>query len=297
MARIRLSMVAMNDSSSARGSIRRARSIRMNLAFSALGGFKKQTRKYEDNSDLEALFDGFQQLSGQDRTEFLVDNVNIPATVNFLAGLVITAHGDCCSQKSLPVPRYGRNRRVGTAAVRPRQCPSAGAVPATQHLSRTPPASTRRGRGNNDLFSRAVRGRAGFRVNVSAASADVDGSVPAAARDTGRRALVRAADRRDGRADGTRCAARFREMGFLGNITWRAKVARHDVGRASWHPAERILPATSRVPVRAGGRYGLERHGRPRATSTILCWDWPRRPPTRPATACIRRCGAIRTTI
>ena len=70
----------------------------MNLGFTPLGSFKKMTRKYEDISDLQEFFAGFQQLEGPERTQFLLDNVNIPATVNFLVGLVITAHGDCCSK-------------------------------------------------------------------------------------------------------------------------------------------------------------------------------------------------------
>jgi hypothetical protein len=59
--------------------------------------FKKQTRNFEDNSDVEALFAGL-NLSGTARTQFLADNVNIPAVVNYLVGLVVMAHGDCCGK-------------------------------------------------------------------------------------------------------------------------------------------------------------------------------------------------------
>ena len=44
----------------------------------------KQTRRYEDNSDLQALMDGL-SLSGKARRNFLFDNVNIPAVINYQA--------------------------------------------------------------------------------------------------------------------------------------------------------------------------------------------------------------------
>jgi hypothetical protein len=77
---------------------------KMNLGFSTgQGTFKKQTRTHEDISDLRALFNGL-ALSGEARVKYLVDNVNIPAMVNFMAGLVIMAHGDCC-EKNLYIYR------------------------------------------------------------------------------------------------------------------------------------------------------------------------------------------------
>ena len=66
-----------------------------NLMDSASTGLEKKTRNDEDHSDLQALIDGV-RLSGTDRTNFLYDNVNIPAMVNWLAGLVLTGETDCC---------------------------------------------------------------------------------------------------------------------------------------------------------------------------------------------------------
>ncbi len=62
---------------------------------SASTGVEKKTRTEEDHADLQALIDGA-RLAGTDRTTFLFDNVNIPAMVNYLAGLVLTGETDCC---------------------------------------------------------------------------------------------------------------------------------------------------------------------------------------------------------
>ncbi len=71
---------------------------KMNLGFSVgRGTFKKQTRTQEDNSDLRALFDGL-ALTGADRVEYLLDHVDIAAVVNYLVGLVVMGHGDCCDK-------------------------------------------------------------------------------------------------------------------------------------------------------------------------------------------------------
>ncbi|MCA9216499.1 MAG: lamin tail domain-containing protein [Planctomycetales bacterium] len=71
---------------------------KMNLGFStARGVYKKQTRNFEDASDLGDFFDGL-ALEGEERHKFLMDNVNISATVNYLVGLVIMGHGDCCNK-------------------------------------------------------------------------------------------------------------------------------------------------------------------------------------------------------
>ena len=71
---------------------------KMNLGFSiGTGVYKKQTRTYEDDSDLKELFRGL-ALSGAERAQFLIDNVNMPAMVNYLVGLVIMGHGDCCGK-------------------------------------------------------------------------------------------------------------------------------------------------------------------------------------------------------
>ncbi len=56
---------------------------------------EKKTRRDEGNADLQALVNGV-RLSGQARTEFLFDNVNVAAMANYLAGFVITSSRDCC---------------------------------------------------------------------------------------------------------------------------------------------------------------------------------------------------------
>ena len=66
-----------------------------NLMDSASTGLEKKTRTEEDNADIQALIDGV-RLTGAERTNFLFDNVNIPAMVNYLVGLVLTGETDCC---------------------------------------------------------------------------------------------------------------------------------------------------------------------------------------------------------
>jgi hypothetical protein len=56
---------------------------------------EKKTRKSEDHSDLAALIAGLDK-TGDDLRNFIFDNVRIPAMVDFLAGLIITADMDCC---------------------------------------------------------------------------------------------------------------------------------------------------------------------------------------------------------
>ena len=58
-------------------------------------GAEKKTRKYEDNADLLALYNGL-SLSGEARRRFLYDNVDVPQVVNFLAARAITGDVDCC---------------------------------------------------------------------------------------------------------------------------------------------------------------------------------------------------------
>lgn len=62
---------------------------------SASAGAEKKTRTEEGNADLQALIDGA-RLTGADRTNFLFDNVDIAAMVNYLTGLVLTGETDCC---------------------------------------------------------------------------------------------------------------------------------------------------------------------------------------------------------
>ena len=61
----------------------------------ATSGAEKKTRKDEDNSDLQALFNGI-SLSGEARRRYLYDNVDVAQVVNFLAARIITGDVDCC---------------------------------------------------------------------------------------------------------------------------------------------------------------------------------------------------------
>jgi hypothetical protein len=68
---------------------------RFDSASSAYSGAEKKTRKYEDNTDLLALYDGL-SLSGEARRRYLYDNVDVAQVVNFLAVRIITGDIDCC---------------------------------------------------------------------------------------------------------------------------------------------------------------------------------------------------------
>ncbi len=61
----------------------------------ATSGAEKKTRKYENNADLTALYDGV-TLSGEARRRYLYDNVDVAQVVNFLAARAITGDTDCC---------------------------------------------------------------------------------------------------------------------------------------------------------------------------------------------------------
>ncbi|MFV2070113.1 MAG: CotH kinase family protein, partial [Pirellulales bacterium] len=58
---------------------------------------EKKTRTWEGRADLRALVAGL-NLEGDARTKFIYDNVNIPAMLNYLVGLVLTAEADCCGR-------------------------------------------------------------------------------------------------------------------------------------------------------------------------------------------------------
>ncbi len=68
---------------------------RFNSPNHATNGAEKKTRKFEDNSDLLALYNGV-NLSGEARRRYLYDNVDVPQVVNFLAIRAITGDVDCC---------------------------------------------------------------------------------------------------------------------------------------------------------------------------------------------------------
>jgi hypothetical protein len=61
----------------------------------ATSGAEKKTRRYEDNADLLALYNGV-SLSGEARRQYLYDNVDVAQVVDFLAARVITGDVDCC---------------------------------------------------------------------------------------------------------------------------------------------------------------------------------------------------------
>lgn len=68
---------------------------RFNSAGHATDGAEKKTRRYEDNSDLLALYNGL-SLPSEARRRYLYDNVDIAQVVNFLAIRAITGDVDCC---------------------------------------------------------------------------------------------------------------------------------------------------------------------------------------------------------
>ena len=57
----------------------------------------KRTRKNEDNRDLQSLIDGL-ELSGQARTSYLFDHVDIPAVVNYMAVTTVIHDTDCADK-------------------------------------------------------------------------------------------------------------------------------------------------------------------------------------------------------
>jgi len=66
-------------------------------SLSASGAFEKKTRTFEDESDLRDFVSGL-NLKGDARTAFIFDNVNVPAMLNYMVGLVLTAESDCCGR-------------------------------------------------------------------------------------------------------------------------------------------------------------------------------------------------------
>lgn len=66
-----------------------------NTLDSATSGAEKKTRKFENNADLQALIAGLRR-TGAARTQFIYDNINVPAMVNYLAAMIVTGGIDCC---------------------------------------------------------------------------------------------------------------------------------------------------------------------------------------------------------
>jgi hypothetical protein len=63
--------------------------------FNTAAGAEKKTAKDTGNEDMAAFIDGLNQ-TGDARTDFIYDNVNLAAMANYLAGFVLTADTDCC---------------------------------------------------------------------------------------------------------------------------------------------------------------------------------------------------------
>ncbi|MBN1854137.1 MAG: CotH kinase family protein, partial [Pirellulales bacterium] len=61
---------------------------------SGVDGVEKKTRLYEDNSDLVSFVQNVNSLFGQDLTNYLFDNVNIPMVLNYQVGTVLTHQND-----------------------------------------------------------------------------------------------------------------------------------------------------------------------------------------------------------
>jgi hypothetical protein len=66
-----------------------------NSSSHAYSGAEKKTRKYENNDDLSALYEGL-RLSGEELRRYLYENVDVAQVVNFLAVRTITGDVDCC---------------------------------------------------------------------------------------------------------------------------------------------------------------------------------------------------------
>jgi hypothetical protein len=62
------------------------------------GEAEKKTRRQEGNVDLIALFNGLANTATplQTKTNYFFDNINIPATIDFLAARMLTGDVDCC---------------------------------------------------------------------------------------------------------------------------------------------------------------------------------------------------------
>ncbi|MBN2508247.1 MAG: lamin tail domain-containing protein [Verrucomicrobia bacterium] len=57
---------------------------------------EKKTRKEEDHSDLLAMYNGVVAQTGTARTRYMMDNLDIPQMINYLAARIITSDKDCC---------------------------------------------------------------------------------------------------------------------------------------------------------------------------------------------------------
>ena len=75
-------------------------------------GVEKKTRRFENNSDLQALINGL-DLTGQALARYLYDNIDIPACVNMLAVNSVIRNIDMHSKNWYIYRDTGRSERMG----------------------------------------------------------------------------------------------------------------------------------------------------------------------------------------
>lgn len=73
---------------------------------------EKKTRRDEGNADLQAFRTGVTQANVAARTNFLWDNLNMPAMISYMAGTMIASNYDCCHKnyylyRDVPVSEGG----------------------------------------------------------------------------------------------------------------------------------------------------------------------------------------------
>ena len=64
-----------------------------NAFTSSTQGVDKKTREWEDNTDLQEVIDGV-ALTGNALTQYLFDNIDLPAVVNYLAATSVVHDND-----------------------------------------------------------------------------------------------------------------------------------------------------------------------------------------------------------
>ena len=62
--------------------------------FTSASGGRKRTREYESNSDLGEFIQKINQSAGEELRNYVFDNVNVPAVLNYLAATVIMQNND-----------------------------------------------------------------------------------------------------------------------------------------------------------------------------------------------------------
>lgn len=62
----------------------------------SVAGAEKKSRREEGNEDLNQLIVGMSQADVNARRRFMMDNLDVPEVVNYLAGMTLVANTDCC---------------------------------------------------------------------------------------------------------------------------------------------------------------------------------------------------------